>query len=83
MDASYMELFTQPILTLFLNKMPQLFSGRLLDVFLLEGEKVIFDIQLRMILLCRNKILNCTERTELFKFMTNEMIENEVSLYAS
>ena len=55
-DASLMELFTQPILTLLLNKMPINLTARVLDVFLLDAEKVIFDILLRMILLCKQKI---------------------------
>jgi len=49
-------------ITLMLQKLPLQLSGRLLDVFLLEGEKVLFDVYLRIFYFCQNQILQITCR---------------------
>jgi hypothetical protein len=66
LDVELRDVLTQPFLTLMFNKIPFSFTGRVLDVFLLDSEKVIFDILLRMILIKKNEILKIPSKDVYF-----------------
>lgn len=45
---------------------PKEFSARIIDIFLLEGENIIFDIIIRMMTLCKQKIMSQNSFEDLF-----------------
>lgn len=64
------------------NKIPLKYSARVLDVFLLDSEKVMFDILIRMMLICKERILNIDSKDILLQFFLNDMINMCFDKYA-
>lgn len=49
--------------SIFLKYTPMQYSGRIIDIFLIEGEKLILDIYQRFFYLCANQFFKLTEGT--------------------
>jgi hypothetical protein len=77
LDVELKDVLTQPFLTLMFNKIPFSFTGRVLDVFLLDSEKVIFDILLRMILIKKSEILKIPSK-DVYFFYLNKTDPDEI-----
>jgi Rab-GTPase-TBC domain len=56
-DIQLLACFSQYFISLFLYDIPSNVGTRILDIFLLEGEKVLFNLLYKMISLKRSKIL--------------------------
>jgi hypothetical protein len=66
--------FAQYYLTLVIYNTPIEFATIILDLFLLEGERVIHSVILKMIIACREKILQIDEMGMLVKFFKTDML---------
>ena len=66
--------FAQYFLTVFTASAPLEFSKRIMDVFLVNGEPVIFDVLIRTIANCQEMALKL-KCEKLFQFFKNEMMD--------
>lgn len=53
---------------------PLEFSKYIIDIFLFDGEKIIIDILIRLLFICRAKILQIDSMEELFVFLRKDII---------
>lgn len=67
--------FSQYYLTLIIYNTPQGLAKRILDLFLLQGERVIHSVILRMMKICEKTILATTDMGELIRFFKKNMLE--------
>jgi len=75
--------FSQHIITLFLYDTPMEFANRVIDVFLVEGHRIILQVIIRLLVLKKDKIL-ALKGNELWVYLKNEIVvecvcENEIS----
>eukprot|EP01016_Furgasonia_blochmanni_P035347 TRINITY_DN3905_c0_g1_i4.p1 TRINITY_DN3905_c0_g1~~TRINITY_DN3905_c0_g1_i4.p1 ORF type:complete len:386 (-),score=84.84 TRINITY_DN3905_c0_g1_i4:441-1598(-) len=68
-DLNIMCTFSQYFLTLFIYYAPIHFAKRVLDMFLLVGEEILYEIFMKMLTHCREKILSITDTYELHKYL--------------
>jgi hypothetical protein len=73
-DVQLIACFSQYFITIFLYDTPISIGLRIFDVFLLEGEKVLFELIYKMIGLKKNKILELTSQ-DLFVYLRKRMIK--------
>lgn len=67
--------FDQAFITILLYYTPLDFSKRIIDIFLLEGESVIFNILIRIMLIKKKKILEYKTPEDLFNYIRKDMIK--------
>lgn len=67
--------FAQYYLTLIIYNTPIEFATIILDLFLLEGEKVIHSVILKMLMGCREKIMGIEDMGVLIRFFKVGMLE--------
>ena len=67
--------FAQYYLTLVIYNTPLELATIILDLFLLEGERVIHSVILKMLIACRQKILETQEMGDLVRFFKSGMLE--------
>jgi len=67
--------FSQCFLTLLFYNSPLRFAKRVLDMFLLVGEDIIFDLIIKMLSLCEDDILAKEEVVELYTFLRNDLVK--------
>lgn len=67
--------FSQYYLTLIIYNTPRGLAKRILDLFLLQGERVIHSVILRMMKICEDRILAINDMGELIRFFKKDMLE--------
>lgn len=67
--------FAQYFITLFMYDTPLAMSVRIMGLFLLEGEHVLFNLVLKMIVLKRDKILSFTEQ-DLYAYLRSSLVKD-------
>lgn len=67
--------FAQYYLTLVIYNTPIEFATKILDLFLLEGERVIHSIILKMLIACQERILQIDDMGILIRFFKSDMLE--------
>jgi len=65
--------FTHLFLTLACQNSPVEFSVRIIDVFLLQGDKVLFDVLLKVITVCKKDIMGLRDE-KLFQFFKKDIM---------
>lgn len=60
---------------LLLDCAPVPMAKRLLDLFFIEEEKIVFRVLIRVVILCKKEILEASENETLHKFLKHEMME--------
>ena len=73
-EVILMAVFSQYFIALFLYDIPTNIGIRIFDVFLLEGERVLFNLLYKMLGLKRNKILEL-EAQDLFMYLRKRLIK--------
>ena len=62
---------------------PLEFSKYIIDVFLYDGEKIIIDILIRIIIICRSKILSIDKMEDLFNFLRKDIMHYTFTNYGN
>jgi hypothetical protein len=65
-DLDMMMCFGEQLFTILLYDVPRTFAKRILDLFLFEGEEMIFSIIINMLKICKDKILSLEAEVLLF-----------------
>ena len=65
--------FTHLFLTLICQNTPVEFSVRIIDVYLFYGEKVLFDVLLRVVMVCKKEIMSLKDE-KLFAFFKHDLM---------
>ena len=74
--------FDQAFITILLYYTPMNFSKRIIDMFLLIGEKVIIDVLIRMLAICKEEILQRESPEILHSFLKKDLVDYCFSKYA-
>lgn len=72
-DVKLIACFSQYFLTIFLYDTPTSIGLRIFDIFLFEGERVLFDLIYRMLALKKEKLLNLQSQ-ELFGYLRKRIV---------
>jgi len=67
--------FHSMFICLLLDSSPTPFAKRLLDLFLIEDEKIIFKVIIRAMLICKKELLIACETEEIYQFIKHDMIQ--------
>ena len=81
-EISLVPVFSSIIATIFIYDSPEQVATQIFDVFLLDGEQVIFTLLLKMIELKEEKILNTFDH-DLLKYIRQKMCKeclDEISM---
>jgi len=73
-DLSFLSCFTQYLITVFLYDIPKDISVRVFDLFLLEGERVLYDLLLKMLYVKKARIMQL-EGQELYLYLRSRMVK--------
>jgi len=67
--------FHSMFICLLLDSSPTPFAKRLLDLFFIEDEKIIFKVIIRAMLICKKELLIASETEEIYTFIKHEMLQ--------
>lgn len=72
-DIEYTMCFSQCLITIFLYDAPLELSTRIMDMFLFEGEQILFTVILKMLQMKRDKILHLKSQ-DLYMYIRQRMV---------
>eukprot|EP01017_Pseudomicrothorax_dubius_P037840 TRINITY_DN559_c0_g1_i9.p1 TRINITY_DN559_c0_g1~~TRINITY_DN559_c0_g1_i9.p1 ORF type:complete len:182 (-),score=44.81 TRINITY_DN559_c0_g1_i9:94-639(-) len=75
--------FGHHFISLMASTLPFQFSARIMDVFLFSGEKILFDVLVRLVQISRDEILDQPDTECLFNFLKREMVQRSFEKYTS